>query len=254
MIDERTRAYINLHAVLRNLEDLCRLDHSSQGLVAGTNICIAIFVRKGPKLALEFSADGCRAYSNHRKCDIILFFRSCRHFNDMVDGKANPFILKGFTKVGFLTSKFKPLTGRLAYFLKPTDLLLQDEEYQLINTELTLYTAGYAIAQFGNIDRTGRIIAESIPDGVVSLEIDKGPAVKIEARDGKLGATKGLAKRPRARMRFSDLAAASELLSGYKDSYSCIASGTLALEGYIPMLDTLDKLLFQVDRYLRSEN
>ncbi|NLC03372.1 MAG: hypothetical protein GX787_03715 [Tissierellia bacterium] len=40
MIDGLTMACINLHSVLRNLEDLCELDEEAKALIKGKNITI----------------------------------------------------------------------------------------------------------------------------------------------------------------------------------------------------------------------
>jgi hypothetical protein len=169
----------------------------------------------------------------------------------MIDGKANPIPIKGLTKISFLTGTFTELTKQLEYFLRPDKSLLKDEQFKKIHTELMLYTAAFALTQFGNIDPIGKSIAKSIPDGVIAMEVKQGPAIEIQIEKGHISTKKGNAKSPRARMDFSNMDAAFDLLSGQVDSYTCIASERLALTGFIPMLDNTDKLLFHISAYLR---
>ena len=58
MNDERTLAAINLHAILRNLEDLCQLDEDARALLKGHELKIGMRVPGLDPLTLEVK-DGC---------------------------------------------------------------------------------------------------------------------------------------------------------------------------------------------------
>lgn len=251
MKDERTLAQIHLHAVLRDLEDLCRLDATAAGLVAGRTVSVGFKVAGGPSGQLAFRDGTCTASRGAGGADILLFFGSCRHFNAMVAGAANPIPLKGFTRLGFLTGPFTALTKRLETVMRPSEEDLAEPALRAVHTELSLYAAGFALAEVAAWDPHLRELAATMPAGEIAMEIEDGPSLTLVARDGALSVRKGRSQAPRARMVFSDLEAAFLLLSGRIDSYSCIASERLRLEGFVPMLNVVDKLLFKVAEYLK---
>jgi len=219
-------------------------------LIKDKNLSLQIDVKNGPAGVISFKDGQCKFQRGKSPSNIKLYFRSPQHFNDMVDGRANPMILKGFTKLGFLTKDFTTLTDRLSYYLKPTESLLADQAYARVNTTLTAYTAFFALAEIGNTDPLGKHNGSRIPNGTIAISVDNGPAIGIEAKAGKLSAKKGLPSTCRASMTFSDMTVAGELLNGKVDSYSCIACKTLKMKGFIPMLDNMNKLLGQVPDYL----
>lgn len=251
MTDERTMASINLHSVLRNIEDLCLLDSEANSLIRGKNISIQFSVKGIPKALLSFQDGKCTMKRGEGSHDINLYFKSPEHFNQMIEGKANPIPLKGLTKIGFLKNEFMKLTERLTYYLKPTELLLKNPDYARINTILTAYTAFFALAEVGNNDELGRLNASRIPNGIVGVSVlNGGPAISIIAKEGRLQAIKGIEGHVRATMTFDSLETANGLLNGKVDSYTCIGNGKLVIKGFIPMIDNMNKLLGQVPAYL----
>lgn len=244
-------AYINLFSVLRNIEDLCRLDELSKEIIKDENVSISFNIKGGVKAALIFKDGVCKFVPNQGRARIRLYFTSFEHMNKMVDGEAMPIPLSGLLKISFLTNKFMKLTERLEFYLRPDENLLEDEEFMQIHTELLLYTAVNAAAQFGNADDVGQLIAKDIANGQVAVEINDGPCVYATVNDGTITVNKGNANEPRARMDFTDYHAAYGLLSGNVDAFTSIASSKLALSGFIPMLDNINKLLFHIAAYLR---
>jgi len=251
MKNSKTMAYINLFSVLRNIEDLCRLDEFSKEIIKDENVSISFNIKNGPKAALIFKDGACTFVPNQGKARIRLFFTSYEHMNKMVDGKAMPIPLTGFFKISFLTKKFMKLSERLEFYLRPEENLLEDPKFMLIHTELLLYTAVNAAAQFANADPIGQLIAKDIANGQVAVEINDGPSVHAIVNNGVMQVSKGITKTPRARMDFADIDAAYGLLSGNMDAFTCIASSKLSLSGYVPMLDNINKLLFHIATYLR---
>jgi len=251
MKNSKTMAYINLYSVLRNIEDLCRLDEYAKEIIKDENISISFNIKGGVSAALVFKNGTCTFIPNRKKARIRLYFTSFEHLNKMVDGEAMPIPLSGLLKISFLTKKFMKLSERLEFYLRPDEKLLKDPKFMSIHTELLLYTAVNAAAQFANADPVGRLIAEDIADGQVAVEIEDGPCVYVEVNNGVIKVAKGQSQAPRARMNFADTEAAYGLLSGNIDAYTCIASSKLSLSGYIPMLDNINKLLFHIAAYLR---
>jgi len=252
MKDQLTMSCINLHALLQNMEELVEMDMAAASLVRNTSIAVQFTVKGGPEALLSFDKGKCRLQNNKGQCEILLYFTSPEHLNRMFEGKANPIPLKGLTKINFLKNEFTRLTGRLTYYLKPTDQLLEDPGYMKINTVLTAQTAFFALAEIGNTDRIGKLNASRIPDGDINVIVQNGgPALHIKARKGHLEAHKGACTAPRAVMSFKNLETANAMLNGKVDAYTCIATGDVELKGYIPMLDSMNKLLSQVPEYLK---
>jgi hypothetical protein len=247
-----TKANINLYAIFRNLEDLCELDKDMKNLIKDLDIKIKFLVKNGPRGCISFRNGTCTFSNNLDKCNIILYFRSPNHFNQMIDNKANPIILKGFTKISFLKNEFITLTNRLSYYLQPTESVLMNETYLRNNTILTAYTAFFALAQVGNTDQIGKLIAKRIPNGIINVSItESNTGIHLIAKDGHLRAKKGLSSNNRASMIFSDIITTNKILTGELDTYSCIATQKLEMKGYIPMLDNMNKLLNLVSTYLQ---
>lgn len=252
MTNVLTKSNINLYAVLRNIEDLCELDEEMKLLIKDTTLTIKFLVKNGPKGYLSFKGGTCKFETTQQKSHVTLYFRSPHHFNQMIDGKANPIPLKGFTKINFLKNEFITLSDRLSYYLKPTKTLLENPTYIEINTLLTSYTAFFALAQIGNTDPIGKLNAKRIPNGIINISVNNSnPSLHLIVKNGYLTVKKGLIANPRASMTFSDINTTNKILNGEIDTYSCIATDKLQMKGYIPMLDNMNKLLGQVPSYLQ---
>lgn len=252
MVNEKVKACINLHAVLRNMEDLCELDKEAAQIIQGKNVTIRFSVRDVPPAIIAFRNGKCTVEkTDSRDCRMNLYFKNPEHFNLMIDGQKNPIPTKGFRYIGFLKNSFTRLADRLSYYLKPTPELLQDKDYARINTILTAYTAFFAIPEIASYDPLGKLNASRIADGAIDIEIANGPALHITAKNGQLKTAKGKASDARAFMRFDSIDTASGILNGRLDSYSCIGSGQLAIWGFVPMIDNLNKILAQVAGFLR---
>ena len=251
--DPDTKACINLHAVLSNLPELCAMDETARGLAQGNNLTMQLAIRGGEAAHLIFRDGGCEYRPGPApKADISLSFKNAEHLNRMFDGKAMPGIKKGLSRIQFLKNNFTQLTERLAYFLKPTAELLQDDTYFKINTHLTFHTAFFALAQIANNDRVGKMNAYSVPDGIVNVVVLDGPAVHITIdKNHHFIAETGAAANPRAQMIFKGLKEAAGILGGQVDFYTAIGREYLTIGGYIPMIDNASRILMQVAAYLQ---
>lgn len=250
-MDQLTKANINLHAILRNLKDLCEMDKESFDLVKDKNLTIQFIVKGGVNGSLSFE-NGKVSYKNGvYPCNIKLYFTSPEHLNAMFDGTKMPIPLKGFTKISFLQNEFKKLTDRLSYFLKPTDELLKNPEYFKINTYLTAYTAFFALGEIANHDTLGKVNAKRVPDGIINIFAKNGPGLHLIVKNGHIEAKQGVSDNPRAVMEFNDLKTVNDILNGKSDIYTAIGEDKFGLKGFIPMLDNLNKLLDQVPAYVQ---
>lgn len=255
MIEPRARAAINLHAVLRDLEDLVALDPVAAGLVRDVRTRVTFRVPGLDPLALTFTDGSCTASpapgplpSGH--ADVLLGFASPAHFNALIDGKGMPIPLKGLRHLGFLSKEFTALTKRLEQVLRPAPGLARTPQEAEVATVLTAYAAFYGLAEVANHDTLGRANASRMVDGTIAIDVIGGPGVTIHVLDHLLSVTKGASPAARARMVFDSTQTAGAILTGELDSYAAIGDGRLAVSGYIPLLDHMNKLLAIVARYL----
>lgn len=251
MKDNKTLAYINMFAILGALPKLCEYDKRAAKLVSLKDpIAIAFEVNGGPCATFTFGNGTCYVIDGSHECDIRLYFNNCDHFNSMIDGKAMPLPLKGFTKIGFLTKNFTKLTDILSAYLRPTEEDLADEKFFNISTSLMLCVIGGAVAQIGNKDKIGRFSASNIVDGIVCLSVKNGPAVYISANDHVLTAHNEKINEPRAVMQFCDMHTARDLFDGKVNAMDCIGKQKITLCGMISMLDNVNRILDRVAVYL----
>ncbi len=250
MMDSTVLARCNLFAVLKGMEYLAEHDPVSAGLIEGRELSIQFIIARGPRGCLAFSGGRAEMKRGKHKSSIVLYFNSPEHFNKMIAGEANPVPLKGFTRLGFLTGPFMKLADRLDYYLRPTEALLKDPAYFRMNTELTAYTAFFALAEIGNHDSKGRLSAAHMPDGVLQVLVEKGIGVQIHVKRGKLSCVKGHHEDPRAILSFRDLDSAHRVLNGNLDTFTGLGSGEMAMKGFIPMLDHMNPILDLVPLYL----
>lgn len=252
--NQNTLAHINLNAVIKSIVHLYKIDEEIKDLVGSRNIAIQFIVRNGPSGLLKFEDGKCTFEEGRHKSNVILFFISPIHFNNMVDGNSNPIPLKGFTKLGFLTKEFNKITDKLEYYLRPKDDLLKNPEFAKINTILTFYTAFNALCQIANTDKIGIYTAKRLSDGNVFAAIGSTEKIYIKIKNHVLTAHPGEPEKIHARMDFVDYETANGMLNGTLDTYSCIGSKKVQLSGYIPLLDNLNALLYQTSMYLEEEN
>jgi hypothetical protein len=252
MTDADIKAYLNLHAVLQNLEDLIMFDNQMAAVVKGENLSVEFNVIYGPKAHVEFSNGACRVGKGcHISPSIKLLFYSTTHLNKMFDGASFPIPIKGFTKLNFLSTKFTKLTERLKYYLKPDAERLKDEAYLEMNTRLALNTAVHAVSVLGSYDPISKMTAAHMMNGGIVLQVlPDGPAVSLDVRDGQIHAFKNSSKNPMAVMSFKNMGVANALLNNKLDSYSAIAAGDITLKGRLDMLDSINVILDRIPHYL----
>ena len=251
MKDSNVMAHINMNAVLKDLEIICQLDAKAKELATPSKpISIGFNVGNGgPKATLSFANGSC-TYSEGCHGNIKLSLSSPEHLNLMVDGKKNPLPYGGFTKIGFLTKDFMAMTEILNKYLRASDQDLKNRAFYEKSTTAMFYLVANALSAIGNYDELGRISAKKIPDGSISMEISGGPCAEIAIKDGHMTTYNAKAKNPRSFMIFKDFDTARGLFDGTVDSMGAIATGNLAMSGYIPMIDNLNKLLSRVAVYL----
>ena len=252
MSAQKIKAGINLHAILKNLEDLVAFDDDARKLIGNRKMCIRFSVKNGPEAWVKFEKGKCTVGRGKApKPNVILWFSSCEHLNKMFDGKANPIPLKGFTKLSFLQKEFTQLTKRLEYFLRPENVEKLDEHYIKMNTNFTLTIAAYALPEIALFDERAKFTASHLPDGTLQMEVlPEGPDVYLEIKAGKITAGKGKIAHPDAMMIMKDAHVANDFLNGKTDSFTAIALGDVMIKGQIPILDGINLMLDRVINYI----
>lgn len=251
MLDQRTLAYLNLYAVFGALENLCELaPEAREALTNKKPISLGIEVKNGPSGTLTFYKGQCRLEDGCDKCDIKLPFSSPEKFNGMIDGTVTPIPSKGFQHIGFLLKDFIKLTDILNKYMRPTEEALKDPDFFRINTALTLYVIGVAIAQVGNQDEIGKFSASHVADGSVMMSIKNGPAVEIISKDHHLVCKKARPESYRCAMEFDSYETANALFGGKINSIAAIGTGKVEMHGLVGMLDNVNRILDRVALYL----
>jgi len=111
---ETVKASINLHAILRNMEDLCRLDDASAEAVGDRHVSIRFSVPEIDRLVLTFRDQSCHAgRGDEIPYNMNLRFSSPEHLNLMVEGVKNPIPTKGFSTSGFSKTLLLSWRGNL---------------------------------------------------------------------------------------------------------------------------------------------
>ena len=249
-MDQRTLAFINLHAVLGTLPELCRLIPQAQAYIRNQNIRLGIAVKDGPSATLVFENSTCRLEEGADNCTIKLPFSSPQKFNGMIDGTVTPIPTKGFTKLGFLTGNFIKLTDLLTRYLRPEPSALEDPAFFETSTRLMFHLIVAAIAQIGNEDPVGRASASYIVDGKIKLAIGGGPSAYLDAKEHRLTAVHADCDDSFSLMEFADMKLARDLFDGKVNAVACVGTGQVRLEGMISQLDNVNRILDRVALYL----
>jgi len=250
--DPRAASFVNLHAVLGALPELCARVPAAREILATDprSTSVGFAVRGGPHATLVFADGGVTLVPDRTAATIRLPFRSPAAFNRVIDGTAQPVPVTGLHRVRFLLTVFAPLTALLATYLKPTAEDLADPQFRETSTILTLHVAVAAIAQLANEDRSGRFSAHLLPDGDVALEVTGALAYTLRVADHRVTFLDSPSPHPRAAMTFADLDVAGRLLAGEVSAMACICDGRIAMRGMVSMVDNVNRILDRVGQYL----
>lgn len=250
MKDQNALAYINMFAVLKDLEKLCELDEEAKKLASPAKpVSISFNVGNGPQATLSFANGKCTMQEGLGG-QIKLKLASPEALNLMVDGKKNPTPYGGFTRLKFLLNDFTKLTDLMNNYLRADEKALKDRAFFEKSTTMMFYLVVNALSAIGNNDELGRLSASKIPDGSIAMEIVGGPCAEIVVKNGHMTTNNHKAANPRAYMIFADYDTARGLFDGSVESMSALAVGKIVMKGYIPMIDNLNRILSRVAIYL----
>ncbi len=251
MKDQKTLSYINMFAVLKDLEQLCLLDEEAKALATPKSpVSIGFNVGGGgPKASFTFDGGKC-SVAEGMGGQIKLRLGSPDALNQMVEGTKTPLPYGGFFKLSFLLKNFSQLTEIMTKYLKASDEDLKDRAFFEKSTSMMFHLVTNALSVIGNYDEIGKISAAKIPDGSIAMEIAGGPCAEIVVKDGHMQTFARKAQKPRSYMIFDSYDIARGLFDGTEESMSALAAGKIIMKGYIPMIDNLNKILSRVAVYL----
>jgi len=274
------RARLNLLAVLPSLEDVVRDDPEMRALVSAARLTIRFSVAGGPSISVRFAGGVCTVGPDHGPPaaaaggpageagpaaagaagpgapggpgpTVRLVFTSASHLNRMFDGASQPIPLWGFNHLGFLKNEFTELSDRMAYYLTPSEELLEHPGYLAMNTLLTLNTAAFAVPVLLGHDPDCIPLRHGLTQGTVVIKVlPDGPAVSLVCGASGVLPVKGELPHPSALVLLRDLPTASAFLNGKLDTFAAAVTGDVQIWGRIGMVDTLGLVLDRVPKYL----
>lgn len=274
------RARLNLLAVLPSLEDVVRDDPEMRALVSAARLTIRFSVAGGPSISVRFAGGVCTVGPDHGPPPaaaggpageagpaaagaagpgaaggpgptVRLVFTSASHLNRMFDGASQPIPLWGFNHLGFLKNEFTELSDRMAYYLTPSEELLEHPGYLAMNTLLTLNTAAFAVPVLLGHDPDCIPLRHGLTQGTVVIKVlPDGPAVSLVCGASGVIPVKGELPHPSALVLLRDLPTASAFLNGKLDTFAAAVTGDVQIWGRIGMVDTLGLVLDRVPKYL----
>jgi hypothetical protein len=250
-IVENIKAGVNLYAVLKNIEKLVVLDSEIKELTKDWDVSIKFKIRKGPVASVKFKDGKCTVIrGSFKKVDVVLFFMSVKHLNNMFDGNGTPIPLKGFTKLGFLDKEFSKVTDKLEYYLKPTPELLKDKSYHEINTIFTLTTAVYALPVVMEFDPKAKLTGSHLTKGSLLIQVVNGPSAFIKTGKNFIEVSSGDSSSASCEMQIKNIDIANRFFSGQVDIFSAIAKEDIKIVGQTFLLDSVGLILDRIPIYV----
>ncbi|MFH1537520.1 MAG: hypothetical protein ABIH66_01080 [bacterium] len=249
-----TLATLNLHAILPLLEEIVGFDEEAAKIIKGWNASLRFSVSGGPAATLKFRNGKLKTTPDKNGIPSVGFwFSSPEKLNNMFEGKGIPVLWTGFWHIGILKG-FMALTKRLEYYMKNEnpDQLLSDRKIFDFYIKLSLYTIVRGVKAVAENDPEVRPLFEKARDGTVQIEVlPDGPTVHATLRGGKVEAGIGPAEKANCYMRFRNSDVAYRLIKGELDSFAALGSCDLIVDGFVPLVDTLDIALEHLGRYLQ---
>ncbi len=249
-IPERTKAAMNLHAVLPRLDEVARFDPEGREITREMRVGIELRVLGGPRVVLRFDNGRVRASSGGLP-DIGLFFSSCERLNRMFDGDrilpipyGKPWRLREL-------QRFSRLTEILTRYLKPSDSDLEDQAFRVLHVEMSLLVGLTATREVASHDPKGRRISSHLPSGTIQYVVHGGPSCHVIVQDGLITAHSGATPDPTTTIEIEDVDLAIALIKGEVDTFAANGSGAIKASGSLVLADEFNTLFDRVGLYLR---
>jgi hypothetical protein len=250
-LDETAKAAIALYALLPSLETLCELDSKSSNAIASSSHSVTFRVPHIGSQTFNFKNGKCHTGTadpdNYR---IGLQSISPTHFNKVISGASQPIPYQGIRHISFMQKEFQTLTQRLEALLTPSDPAALTPEEQEIAVKLQLRILAFSLSQVATYDPKGKNIATATPDGILSLKVAPDTTYSLHISHHSYTTCIGEKQPIRAWMKFDSLDSFGSVLTGTEDTFSLLGRGAFSMEGYLPIIDNVNRLLSRTGQYL----
>ncbi len=245
---------LHLRAVLPLLEDIAAYDQPLQKDTAGWNGVLQLQLPGGePATALVFRKGKLNIFKgDYPGRKVTLTFKNARQLNEVFQGKSNKNPMPNLQAVFHLVKllKIDRVLGRLEYYLKPKDDLLNDKDIFALCVKLSIYALTFGIKEVGEHDPELRITSPYLPNGTLGINVIGGPSSHITVRNGKFYPGKGAAHKPNATLEICDLKTAWAMIQGELDLFAAVGLGDIKMRGFIPLIDGINPLMDRLSFYL----
>ncbi len=247
-------ARLHLGAILPLLEDIAAFEPQVKEAVKDWNVTLQLQVSGGdPATALAFKQGEVKAHPGGVKGPkVTLTFKDARFLNEVFQGQSNKSPRPGLLGLFHLKKllALDTVLGRLEYYLRPSEELLQNPETFAFCVRLNLYALAFGVKIVGEHDPEMKPVVDRLPDGVLEVRVVDGPAAHIGVRQGRFFAARGPAEKANAILEFADLDTAWGLLQGKLDIYAAVGGERIKIRGNVPLLDGINPLLDRLSMYL----
>ena len=149
---------------------------------------------------------------------------------------------------------FQQLTDRLEAVLKPEAESLAEETFLRNHVFCSLHLAVHALPAMLELDPTGQSLISSIPKGIAEFKFhpDTYPGLWLDLRgDQPFAGTGNPPADPLVTLNFCNDHTAAQAMANQLDGLAALGRGDLVLEGFVPLADSLDLVMAQIQPYLR---
>ena len=250
--DSQIKAYLYLHAVLPQLEEVVRVDAAAQAMVAGWRCSIAMQVAGGPGVRLEVADGRLRAVRRGRGLPSLglLLPSSAAAVRMFEAGGARPLPWMGGWRLRLIRG-LRTLSSRLQYYLKADRERLETDGAFAAAVLIRLAVLVYAIAVLAEcLPEVGGVSAGGAGDGVVAIGVAGANPLQLHCTGGRITVSRCPDRRANVAVEFADPVAAHRILSGADDLWTAIGTGAVRLRGHLLLLDPILHLMTRVGNYL----
>ncbi|MGE5396320.1 MAG: hypothetical protein ACM3MK_02145 [Chitinophagales bacterium] len=249
-------ASLHLGAVLPLLQDVVEYDGEARQLVKDWDFVVQFQLPGGnPSTALVFQKGKLTTQPGpYQGSKVTLTFKTPAFLNEVFQGKTTKQPSPNLNAL-FHVKELKQvdqLTGKLEYYLKPSEELLKNPEIFAFCVRMNLYAVAFGIKYVAENDPEMLPVAHHMPDGVVELRVLNGPAAHIKVEHGRFTSCRGPVQNPNAFLELKDVQTAWALFSGNLDLFAAVGCGDIKLRGFIPLLDGVSPLMDRLTLYLGS--
>jgi hypothetical protein len=253
-VNPRVLAQLYLHAVLPCLSDLAVQDPQVRSIMAKANVAIAFKVLGGDSATLDVSPTAIRHKRGVTGPSVVMLFLSNAHLNAFFSGKkwALPILAWGGWRIGAL-SRFAKLAAILEKVLNGDTEVLASEAGRRCYTRLSLIAAVLGLECLAQGDERSEDTLRSLPNGMAAFLIkdEEHSTAWFEHGTNCKSGWSDPPRRPDVTIVFGDIHTAYGAMHDDIDTMAAIGSGSIKIEGLIPLADGLNAVMERMRVYLQ---